>query len=75
MKIGKTRKGHRMIFKREKIISVKEEDPHTLLIELLYDMGQVIFQSSRKIINRTISGREIEEKSREFMKGKCIAFK
>ncbi|MFA5149794.1 MAG: DUF2889 domain-containing protein [Candidatus Omnitrophota bacterium] len=45
------------------------------LAELLYDMGQVVFQSSRKIINRTISDEEIEEMSREFMQGKCIAFK
>ncbi|OQB10571.1 MAG: hypothetical protein BWY16_00782 [Candidatus Omnitrophica bacterium ADurb.Bin205] len=45
------------------------------LAELLYDMGQVAFQSSRKILNRTISNEEIEEKSQEFMKGKCIAFK
>ena len=45
------------------------------LMELVYDMGQVAFQSSRKIINRTISNQEIEEKSREFMKGKCVAFK
>ncbi len=44
------------------------------LAELLYDMGQAAFQSSRKIINRTISNEEIEEKSREFMKGKCVAF-
>lgn len=45
------------------------------LSELLYDMGQVAFQSTRKIINRTISDEEINEKSREFMQGKCIAFK
>ncbi|MDD2752384.1 MAG: DUF2889 domain-containing protein [Candidatus Omnitrophica bacterium] len=45
------------------------------LAELLYDMGQVAFQSSRKIINRTISDAEIEEKSREFMQGRCVAFK
>jgi hypothetical protein len=38
-------------------------------------MGQVAFQSSRKIINQTISDAEIEEKSREFMKGRCVAFK
>lgn len=45
------------------------------LAELLYDMGQVAFQSSRKIINRTISNEEIERESREFMKGKCVAYK
>ncbi len=45
------------------------------LAELLYDMGQVAFQSSRKIINRTVSDAEIEEKSREFMQGRCVAYK
>ncbi len=45
------------------------------LSELLYDMGQAAFQSNRKIRHRTISDKEINEKSREFMRGKCIAFK